>query len=72
MEDLSGCDMDLYGDPQAGPAVAVPQPGESGPCVLKVDGECPEACNACVEFAEEMQVLATEGTEDTEKSDEIG
>ncbi len=62
----SGCDLDLCGDGVVRPAVLIPEPGGVEPCPLKRDGECPEGCEACVAFAEEMRIHHG-GTEDTER-----
>ena len=44
--DASGLDLDVWGG-GAEPLVVVPQPGTAEPCILKVDGQCPDGCRAC-------------------------
>jgi hypothetical protein len=51
-DDKSGHDLDAWRTDEALPMVVIPTP--ETPCVLKVDGECPAGCDACVAFAEDI------------------
>lgn len=50
----SGYDLDLCGDGIERPRVLIPEPSGIEPCPLKRGGDCPDGCDACVAFAEEM------------------
>jgi len=71
VEDFSGYDMDLCGDGIERPRILAPTPGGIEPCPLKVGGQCPDGCDACVAFAEELE-MHHRGIEGTEKGkDEV-
>lgn len=53
--DRSGFNPDLCGDGIERRMVLIPTPGGIEPCPLKVDGDCPSNCDACVAFAEEIK-----------------
>ena len=59
----SGEDLDVWGGQDTQVSV-IPIPGGAEPCPLKVDGECPDGCEACVDFARSMETVgANRGSE---------
>jgi hypothetical protein len=52
IDDASGQDLDVWGGVDTRPNY-VPRPGTADPCILKVAGSCPAACDLCLQFAGE-------------------
>jgi hypothetical protein len=70
----SGRDLDVWGGFLETRACAIPVPGTDAACILKDDGECPDGCRACADFAEEMEQLPAHAprglSQETEDTDE--
>lgn len=54
-DNLSGLDIDLWGDGRATTPVLIPRAGQD--CVKQDSpGRCPEGCRECADFADQMGI----------------